>query len=115
MSEMHLKVSSAPYLRTKDNIERIMYTVVIALLPAVGVSVYFFGLRALILTFVSVISCVLFEYLINLIRKQKPTCFDGSAIITGILIALCVPASLPYWMVVTGAFVAIVLTKQLFG
>ena len=115
MSNLHLWVSAAPFLRTKHTIEKIMYTVIIALLPAVGVSVYFFGIRALILMLASVAFCILFEFIINKIIRQAVTCFDGSAILTGILIALMVPATLPYWMIVVAAFVAIVLTKQLFG
>ena len=110
-----LKVSSAPFLRTKHNIERIMYTVAATLIPVIGVSVYFFGIRALILTLVSVASCVFFEFIINKIRGQKLTCFDGSAVVTGILLALTVPATLPFWMIIIGAFVAIIITKQLFG
>lgn len=115
MAEVTLKVSYPPYFRSSDSIEKIMYTVVIALLPATATSVYFFGIRALWLSVVSIVSCVFFEWIVNVIRKKDVACFDGSAILTGLLLALNVPSSLPYWMMVLGAFVAIVITKQLFG
>lgn len=115
MAEVTLKVSYPPYFRSKDSIEKIMFTVVIALLPATATSVYFFGIRALWLSLVSIVSCVFFEWIVNVIRKKDLTCFDGSAVITGLLLALNVPSSLPYWMIILGAFVAIVITKELFG
>ena len=114
-TKVELKVSYPPYFRAKDSIEKIMYTVALALLPAAATSIYFFGLRALWLTLICVLSCVLFEWLINLMRHQTRTCFDGSAIVTGILLALNVPVSLPLWMAIAGAFIAIVITKGLFG
>jgi electron transport complex protein RnfD len=110
-----LIVSYAPHIRSKDSISKIMYTVVVALLPSIAASVFYFGMRALWLVLVSVFSCIVFELIFNKIRKQHLTCFDGSAVVTGILIALIVPAGLPYWMAVVGAFVAIVITKGLFG
>lgn len=114
-SKINLIVSYPPYTRSTDNIEKIMFTVVIALLPAIYASVHFFGMRALYLTLVCSAGCIGFEALINLMRKQKLTCFDGSAFITGILLAFNLPSGLPYWMAVAGSFFAIVITKQLFG
>ena len=79
-------------------------------------ALYFFGLGALIVSFVSVASCVLFEYLIQkFILKVKPTIYDGSAILTGLLLAFNLPSNLPWWMVIIGAFVAISLGKMCFG
>ena len=115
MATITLKVSYPPYNRSKDSIEKIMYSVAIALFPAIGTSIYFFGLRSLWITLVCIISCIVFEWFVTLARKQEATCFDGSAIITGILLALNVPVSLPYWMCILGSFVAIVITKGLFG
>ncbi len=115
MENARLIVSYPPYIRNDENIEKIMYTVVLALLPAVAVSVRFFGFRALNVVFVCVASSMFFEYLVNKLRKQDYTFLDGSAVVTGVLLALNLPANLPYWMVVLGAFIAIVVVKQLFG
>ncbi|NLF25062.1 MAG: RnfABCDGE type electron transport complex subunit D [Deltaproteobacteria bacterium] len=112
---VQLTVSYPPYTRSHESIERIMYTVLIALLPAVGTSVYFFGPRALWLTLVTTASCIGFEFLSNKLRKRDLTCFDGSAAITGVLLALNLPSNLPYWMAVVGALVAIIISKELFG
>ncbi|MBN1829434.1 MAG: RnfABCDGE type electron transport complex subunit D [Deltaproteobacteria bacterium] len=111
-----LIVSYAPHLRSSDSIEKVMYTVAAALLPATAASIYYFGLRALFVTIVAVLSSVLFEFLMNKIRRREHlTCFDGSAVVTGLLLALNIPASLPYGMVILGSFIAIVITKELFG
>lgn len=115
MENSKLIASYPPYVRDEDTIEKIMYTVSAALLPAVAASVYFFGSRALTLLLVCVISSAGFEYLFNRIRKQEATFLDGSAILTGILLALNLPSNLPYWMAVMGSFVAIGIVKQLFG
>lgn len=93
-----------------------MYNVLIALIPAFLVSLYFFGVGALIVTLTSVVACVLFEYLIQkFILKVKPTVSDGSAILTGILLAFNVPANLPIWIILIGALVAIGIGKMSFG
>ncbi|HUT85728.1 MAG TPA: RnfABCDGE type electron transport complex subunit D [Elusimicrobiales bacterium] len=115
VSKINLIVSYPPYTRSPDNINKIMHTVVLALLPAIIASVYFFGWRALYLVLLSSASCIFFEGMINAIRKKPVTCFDGSALITGILLAFNLPSNLPYWMVIAGAFFAIVITKELFG
>ncbi len=94
----------------------LMYGVIISLLPALGVSVYYFGIGMLIVTLVSVLSCVLFEYLISkFIMKTRSAHLDGSAILTGLLLAFCLPANLPFWMVMIGALVAIGIGKMTFG
>jgi electron transport complex protein RnfD len=93
-----------------------MYSVLLALLPAFLVSVYFFGLGALIVTGVSVASCVLCEDVIQkFLLREKPTVSDGSAVITGVLLAFCLPSNLPCWIVITGAVVAIGVAKMSFG
>jgi len=93
-----------------------MYGVLIALVPAFLVSLVFFGLGALIITVVSVLSCVLFEYLIQkYVIKGKPSISDGSAIITGVLLAFNLPSNLPVWIVIIGAAVAIGIGKMSFG
>jgi len=93
-----------------------MYGVLIALIPAFLVSLVFFGLGALIVTTVSVLSCIIFEYLIQkYILKVKPTVNDGSAIITGVLLAFNLPSNLPVWIIVIGALVAIGVGKMSFG
>jgi electron transport complex protein RnfD len=116
MATVHLKVSYPPYTRGSDSIEKIMYSVALALLPATIASVYFFGWRALWVNVVAIASCVGFEWVINKMRKREHlTCFDGSAVVTGLLLALNVPSNLPYWMLILGSFVAIVVTKEIFG
>ena len=93
-----------------------MHNVLIALIPAFLVSLYFFGVGALIVTLTSVVACVLFEYLIQkFILKVKPTVSDGSAILTGVLLAFNVPANLPIWIILIGALVAIGIGKMSFG
>jgi len=93
-----------------------MWTVVIALLPAFLVGVYYFGLPALIVTLTSVLFCVLFEWLIQkYLLKVKPTINDGSAVITGILLAFNLPASVPLWILAIGALVAIGVAKMSYG
>jgi len=93
-----------------------MWTVVIALLPAFGVSTYVFGIDAIKVTVTAVLSCVLFEFLIQkFLLKQKTSISDGSAVITGILLAFNVPSSLPLWMVIIGSLAAIGIGKMSFG
>lgn len=116
MSENLLQVSGAPHIHNGESTKRIMWNVVIALLPAFMVSIFYFGLPAIILTAISVGSCVLFEYLIQkFVLKTKPTIADGSAVVTGILLAFNVPSNLSWWLVILGAFVAIGIAKMAFG
>ncbi|MFO7671430.1 MAG: RnfABCDGE type electron transport complex subunit D [Bacteroidales bacterium] len=89
---------------------------VISLLPALGVSVFYFGIGMVMITAVSVVSCILFEYLIQkFVMKVKTTHLDGSAILTGLLLAFCLPANLPVWIVIIGAGVAVGIGKMTFG
>jgi len=115
MEPLKLKVSYAPFVRSKDSIESVMYNVAVALLPATLVSICFFGWRALLVTGVSIVSSICFEWAIDKIRKKPTACLDGSALVTGQLLALNLPSGLPLWMVIMGAFVAIVIAKHLFG
>jgi len=109
-------VSPSPHIHGGDSIAKNMYGVIMALIPAFLVSLYFFGLGALILTTVSVLACLVFEFLIQkYMMKTEPTLSDGSALITGLLLALNVPSNLPVWIVILGALVAIGVGKMTFG
>ncbi|MDR0572822.1 MAG: RnfABCDGE type electron transport complex subunit D [Tannerella sp.] len=109
-------ISPSPHIHSGDSISGNMYGVLIALIPAFLVSLYCFGLGALIVTFVSVASCVLFEYLIQkFLLKKEPTVYDGSAILTGVLLAFNLPSNLPVWIIILGALAAIGIGKMSFG
>lgn len=113
---MELTVSPSPHIHGNLTASKCMYNVVIALLPALAVSLYFFGIGALIVTLSSILSCVIVEYLIQkYLLKEKPTIGDGSAILTGLLLAFNLPSNLPIWIVVIGAIVAIGIAKMAFG
>ena len=111
-----LIISPAPHIHSGDSISKNMYGVIIALIPAYLVALYYFGLGALIVSVTAVLSCVLFEYLIQrFLLKKTPTIGDGSAIITGLLLAFNLPSNLPVWMVIIGSLVAIGIGKMSFG
>jgi len=111
-----LIVSPSPHASTRESVPSLMYGVIISLLPALGVSVFYFGIGMVIITVVAVLSSILFEYLIQkFILKVKTTHLDGSAMLTGLLLAFCLPANLPLWMVMIGALVAIGVAKMTFG
>ena len=111
-----LLISPSPQVHSGDSIEKNMYGVLIALIPAFICSVVFFGMGAIIVTLTSVLACLIFEYLIQkFILKRQPTIWDGSAIITGVLLAFNVPANLPIWIILIGALVAIGIGKMSFG
>ena len=112
---MKLLVSSAPHITGKDTTASLMRDLIIAMVPAMVASVYFFGVQALILTAVSTLACVAFEFLYQKMLKKPVTISDLSAAVTGILIAFNCPPTLPLWTVVVGAFFAIIIVKQLFG
>ena len=116
MNEMpKLTVSSSPHIRGKQTTKSIMLDVIIALLPALAVAVAMFGLNALLLVLVSVVACVGFEYGYRKLMKKPDSTGDLSAVVTGMLLAYCLPAGAPLWLPVVGAFVAIVVVKQLYG
>jgi len=111
-----LTVSGSPHVHGEQSVKKIMWGVVIALIPAMLVSFWYFGLPAIIVTLTAVISCLVFEYLIQkYILKETPTITDGSAVITGILLAFNVPSSLPLWQMIIGSLVAIGIAKMTFG
>ena len=112
---INLTISCSPHVHSPDNTRSIMLDVVIALIPAMLGAMYFFGLRALLVMAVSVAACVAFEYLYRRILKKDATIGDCSAVVTGILLALVSPATIPYWAIIIGDFFAIIVVKQLFG
>ena len=108
-------VSVSPHLRDRDTTARVMWTVFIALVPALAAATYLFGLRALLLSAVAVAVSVGTEVLSQLVFKREVSVSDGSAAVTGLLLAFTCPPQTPLWMVALGAFAAIFLVKQLFG
>ena len=111
-----LTVSPSPHVHSSDSTQKIMYRVVYAMLPALVWSVFVFGLAALWVTLVAVVSCLAFEYLIQkYLMKIKPSVTDGSALITGILIAFNVPSNIPWWIIVIGSIASIGIGKLSFG
>ncbi|MBR5642833.1 MAG: RnfABCDGE type electron transport complex subunit D [Salinivirgaceae bacterium] len=111
-----LVVSPSPHARSSVSTPNLMYGVIAALLPALAVSIFYFGIGSLIVTLTSVASCVLFEYLIQkFLLKQTPTICDGSAILTGLLLAFNLPSNLPIGIIIVGAAFAIGVGKMAFG
>lgn len=114
MSDL-MKVSSNPHIRSKVTTGNMMLAVVLALLPAAGFGIYNFGLDALILILVTVATTVLTEFLYEKLMKKKVTIGDFSAVVTGLLLALNLPPSAPWWIAVIGGVFAILVVKMLFG
>ncbi|MBO7564239.1 MAG: RnfABCDGE type electron transport complex subunit D, partial [Clostridiales bacterium] len=112
---MKLQVSHSPHVRDKATTASIMRDVIIALLPATFAGWYYFGIRAMIITFVSIAACVGFEYICRRVMKRNNTISDLSAVVTGLLLAMNLPVSIPLYMVIVGAAFAIVVVKQMFG
>lgn len=108
-------VSSSPHIRSGETTATIMRDVCIALLPALLSAVIFFGFRALFLTALSILFCVGFEFLWQKITKKPVTVTDGTAFVTGMLLAFNLPVAVPWWIPLIGAFVAIIIAKQFFG
>ena len=109
-------LAPSPHLRSPQTIERAMYGVLLALLPATAVGVYYFGLNAIRVLAVAIVGCLVFEGLVLKVRgKSLEPLKDGSAALTGLLLAMNVPSSCPNWMVLVGAAVAILLGKQVYG
>lgn len=113
----NLIVSLSPHIHGNDSIKRNMYGVVIALLPALLVSFYYFGVGAAVVCITSVVSCVFFEWAINryLLRNRNLSVLDGSAVITGLLLGFNLPSNIPVWIVVICSLVAIGIGKMTFG
>ena len=114
MSELY-HVSSSPHVRAKDTTSKIMLWVIIAMLPMVAFGTYNFGLRALLLIGITVLSCVASEYAFNLITHRKNTVGDLSAVVTGMILALNMPVNLPIWEAILGGAFAIIIVKMMFG
>lgn len=112
-----LIVSLSPHVHGGDSVKKNMYGVCIALIPALVMSLLVFGLGAVIVMATSVLSCVFFEWAITkyLLKRERQTICDGSAILTGILLAFNVPSTLPIWIIIIGALVAIGIGKMTFG
>ena len=111
-----LTISGSPHVHGSNDVRKIMLGVVYAMIPALLVSIYVFGLDALKVTVVSVAACVMFEFLIQkYILKGSTSITDGSAIVTGILLAFNLPSNLPIWIIIIGALVAIGIAKMSFG
>lgn len=111
-----LNVSASPHIHGKETTQKLMLNVVVALLPALFTSVFYFGIGAIIVTVTSVVSCLLFEYLIQRYMLNKPLSItDGSALVTGLLLALNLPSNLPIFIVIIGSFISIGVGKMTFG
>lgn len=112
-----LIVSLSPHAHGSDSVERNMYGVIIALLPALLVSFFYFGIGSAIVCLTSVASCVLLEWAINKFVLGRKTCTisDGSAALTGLLLGMNLPSNLPIWIIVIGAVFAIGVAKMTFG
>ena len=110
-----LTISSSPHVHSPVTTQTIMRDVLIALLPALAGSVYFFGLRALTVTLVSVAACVFFEWAYCKVMKMHCKIYDLSACVTGVLLAFVCPVTIPYWTIILGAAFSILLVKMLFG
>lgn len=113
--ENSLLVSSSPHLRGSESTTRIMGDVLIALVPVVLSGVYYFGFRSLLVILVTIASCVLSEYISRKVMKRDITLHDLSAVVTGLLLALSLPPSIPLWIAAVGGAVAIIIVKQMFG
>ena len=112
-----LIVSLSPHVHSDDSVQKNMYGVIIALIPALLVSFYMFGLGAVIVTLTSVVACMFFEWAITkfILKRSHNTILDGSAALTGLLLAFNLPSNLPLWIIIIGALVAIGIGKMTFG
>lgn len=110
-----MNVSSSPHIRSKLSTSKIMFAVILALLPATGFGIYNFGYRAAVLVAVCIATCVLTELVYEKLMKLPVTIGDLSAVVTGLLLALNLPSTLPWWIAVIGGVFAILVVKMLFG
>lgn len=116
MSELsNVKITSSPHLRSSHTTQDIMLLVTVALLPAAGFGVYNFGLDALIVLLLTVASCVISEYAFAKITKRKVTVSDFSAVVTGLLLGMNLPSTVPFWLPIIGGMFAIFVVKMIFG
>ena len=114
MNEL-LNVSPSPHVRNKLNTSMIMFMVIVALLPATGFGIYNFGIRAALIVAVCIATCVLSEFIYEKVMKLPVTIGDLSAVVTGLLLALNLPSSIPWWIAAIGSVFAIIIVKMLFG
>ena len=112
---MNLVTTSSPHIRGNERTDKIMKDVLIALLPTLAAGVYFFGVRALLVALVSVISAMAGEFIWGVFTKKQGTVMDASAAVTGLLLALTLPASVPYWVPVVGSLFAVIVAKGICG
>ena len=112
---MSVVVSAPPHIKKGVSAKKMVWGVIIALIPAAAVSVYLFGLHALAIISTSVLTAVCTEGAIQKIRLKKTTIIDGSAVVTGLLLALLLPSNVPLWVLIVGAFVAVAIAKHAFG
>jgi len=120
MSEIKLQdnlftISTSPHIRADASISKIMWTVSLALTPAAIFAIYHFGTPALIVILAGSLSAVVFEYIVQKLRKKTITISDGSAFLTGFLLSMCLPPSIPPYMAIIGSFIAIVIAKHSMG
>ena len=112
---MKLTVASSPHIRGDFKSSLIMMDVMRALVPAMVVGIWMHGFRSLIVTLASISSCVFLEWMYSVVTKTRNTVIDGSALVTGMLLAMTLPATVPYWLVIVGAAFAIIFVKALCG
>ena len=112
---MKLTVASSPHIRGDFKSSRIMLDVMLALLPAMIVGIWMHGIRSALVTVVAIVSAVAFEWLYSVVTKTRNTIVDGSALVTGMLLAMTLPATVPYWLVIVGCGFAIIFVKALCG
>ena len=112
---MKLTVASSPHIRGDFKSSRIMLDVMLALLPALVVGIWMHGIRSFTVTAVAIVSAVAFEWLYSVVTKKRNTIVDGSALVTGMLLAMTLPATVPYWLVIVGSAFAIMFVKCLCG
>ena len=110
---MKLTVASSPHIRGNFRTNRIMLDVVLALVPAMAVGIWMHGWRSLVVTVVAIASCVLLEWLYGKVTKTRNTVIDGSAMVTGLLLAMTLPHTVPFWQAILGSAFAIVFVKML--
>ncbi|WPC40880.1 RnfABCDGE type electron transport complex subunit D [Clostridium sp. JS66] len=120
MAEVELKdklftVSASPHIRSEESVSKIMWTVNATLVPAAIFGIWNFGINALVSIIAGIVSAVVFEYAVQKIRNKPITISDGSAVLTGLLIAMCVSPKVPFYMVIFGSFIAIVIAKHSMG
>ena len=112
---MKLTVASSPHIRGNFRTNRIMLDVVFSLLPALAVGIFMLGIRALIVTLICVAAAIASEWFYSFVTKTRNTIVDGSAMVTGLLLAMTLPASVPYWLAALGSVFAIIIVKALCG